>query len=89
MRNNEQEGVFPISDCESDVLHDLGWCSGFGWKEEWDWWHVDTPEEQHMESRDWDTTKLRLYEHIASIRQARKQADSIIANHFRRLAGKL
>jgi len=74
------KGIFPITKRESEVLHDLGWQSGFGWKDEWDWWPQDAP---HSET-DNPTVRARLVEHITMIRAFADRADkaAIAAIHI-------
>jgi len=73
------EGIFPIEDSEAAQLHDIGWSSGYGWRNEWDWWWEDQPRDDHMESRDTDETKLRFLVHIKTIRAVRNAADELTA----------
>jgi hypothetical protein len=56
------DGIFPISDREANILHDLGWNSGFGWRDEWDWWRDKDP--------DADETRIDLVRHVIAIREA-------------------
>ena len=69
------EGVFPIERHEASLLHDLGWQSGFGWKDEWDWW----PSGGTLEDRDDLDVRCRFVKHLLLIREARKAADSVAA----------
>lgn len=32
--------IFPITQAEADALHSLGWSSGFGWRDKYDWYHA-------------------------------------------------
>ena len=61
-----EKGLFPISQREASILHDLGWHSGFGWDREFDWWHGDDP----SESADSEETQLKLVRHVTVIREA-------------------
>lgn len=71
--------VFPISEREADILHDLGWNSGFGWRDCWDWWHADND----IASSESDETKLRLMSHLVAIRAAVAAAEQLAANILR------
>lgn len=68
------DGLFPISESESRILHELGWNSGYGWQNEWDWWFLNNP----LDSRDDEETKLALIRHIAHIREFRDEADKAV-----------
>lgn len=35
---NSTDDIFPITKTEADELHALGWCSGFGWDYDFDWY---------------------------------------------------
>jgi hypothetical protein len=63
--------IFPISDREADLLHELGWNSGFGWRTEWDWWHRS----KEIDQRDDDANRLLLMRHVLFIRAAVKAAE--------------
>ena len=74
--------IFPIEEHESEILHQLGWSSGYGWRDEWDWWRTALPDDKQMESRDWESTKELLLRHITILRRARKEADFVVRVHF-------
>lgn len=82
MAGKEQETIFPISDSEAAVLHEMGWSSGFGWDTEWDWWRSGTPHDEAMESRDKTSTQLHLIRCVFGIRAARREAEKIVLMHF-------
>ena len=60
------QGIFPITDREAAILHDLKWQSGFGWRDEWDWW----PHDMEHEFAEEEAVRLRLVRHVLSIRAA-------------------
>lgn len=72
-----QAGIFPIRSDEAAVLHDMGWSSGFGWRDEWDWWKGE------CEDADTPETRRALIEDLTVIRVARYRADQFVARHFR------
>jgi|SRR3990167_4372697 len=37
-KGDELDGMFPLSDAETDALHALGWESGYGWDTQPDWY---------------------------------------------------
>jgi hypothetical protein len=76
------DGIFPITESEADVLHDMGWRSGYAWATEWDWWKSSTDTDQQMVSRDWDETKQNLYAALIVIRTARLAADDLVKKHM-------
>lgn len=78
----QQEDIFPISSNEAAALHDMGWSSGYGWRNQWDWWKSDMDEERAMDSRNWDCTKRDFYAALVAIRTARNAADEIVRQHF-------
>ena len=61
------EDIFPITEAESDALHALGWQSGFGWSDQFDWfrtpsagpaeWVEDRPELRTMFLNDLSTVR--------------------------------
>ena len=65
-------GIFPITEREAAVLHDLKWSSGFGWRSEWDWWQGDDHETANS-----DETRLKLVHHVVTIRAAVASAETL------------
>lgn len=76
------DGIFPITESEADVLHDMGWSSGYAWATEWDWWKSSMDVDQKMASREWDVTKRDLYADLIAIRKARQAADDLVREHM-------
>lgn len=68
-----EDGIFPLTEREAAVLHDLKWQSGFGWREEWDWW----PHDMSVEAAEDETVRLRLVHHVTSIRAAVAAAEEL------------
>ena len=60
------QGIFPITEREAYILHDLKWQSGFGWRDEWDWW----PHDMDCSVAEEEVVRLRLVRHVLSIRAA-------------------
>ena len=70
----ETKGIFPLQDREISILHDLGWNSGFGYRDEWDWWRGDA---EPYRDPDNDTTRLLLMRHVLIIRATLDAASEI------------
>ena len=68
-----KDGIFPITEREADILHDLKWQSGFGWREEWDWWPHDREHESTMD----EAVRLTLVRHVLSIRASVRAAEDL------------
>lgn len=68
--------IFPISASEAEVLHQLGWCSGYGWEEEWDWWP-----DGNFELRDNSETHEKLIRQIMILRAFKEEATRA-AKHY-------
>jgi hypothetical protein len=66
-------GIFPITEREAAVLHDLKWQSGFGWRDEWDWW----PHDQDHTAADDESVRLMLIRHVLSIRASVRAAEDL------------
>ncbi|MCG8670228.1 MAG: hypothetical protein MI867_12495 [Pseudomonadales bacterium] len=66
----EINGIFPIAELEAEVLHSLGWASGYGWENNFDWW-LDG---DGWESAKLEETKFKLIRHIMIIRQFRDES---------------
>lgn len=62
--------IFPITKNEAEVLHSLGWESGFGWEDQWDWWIMG----EGPSSAENADVRLRLVEHLTKIRHYRNRA---------------
>jgi hypothetical protein len=62
--------IFPITKEESNLLHCLGWNSGYGWSSEFDWWfkHDDHNTADNI------NTQLMLVEHVTTIRKFTERA---------------
>ena len=68
-----KDGIFPITEREADILHDLKWQSGCGWRDEWDWWPRD---HDHTAAED-EAVRLTLVRHVLSIREAVRAAEDL------------
>lgn len=77
------KGVFPITEKEAAMLHDLGWSSGYGWATEWDWWRTAFAEDNNdinvvMESREWEETRKHLVANLVFIRVVEEEAMALV-----------
>lgn len=77
-----QDGIFPITQSEAALLHDMGWSSGYGWDTEWDWWRSNLTGTIALASRDTDQNKFELVRYVTAIRRAREEADKIVLHHM-------
>lgn len=67
------DGIFPITEREAAVLHDLKWQSGFGWRDEWDWWPSGMPHE----ATEYEAVRMRLVRDVLGIRAAVAAAEEL------------
>lgn len=71
-----EKGIFPVTDQEAEMLHDLGWSSGYGWENELDWWKGEYrfTECAHED----DEVKAQFLNDLFLIRAAQKRAMEIV-----------
>lgn len=69
---DKSEGMFPITAKERDFLHDLGWQSGYGWENEWDWWFLNAD----FDRRDSIAIQCQFIEAVATLRKTLEIAEN-------------
>lgn len=71
--------IFPITQEEADLLHNLGWNSGYAWESNFDWWFKNDP----CETSERTKTQMMLMEHIVTIREFRRRASLAAIEHIK------